>query len=42
MLEEDQRFCLLGELHLQATTVTFHLMLAQESGKEGCDRLAVR
>lgn len=40
MLEEDQCFCLLEELHLQASPVSLHLMLALESGKEGCDILA--
>lgn len=41
MLEEDQCFCVLKELHLQASPVSLHLMLARESGKEGCDILAV-
>lgn len=41
MLEEDQCFCLLEELHLQATPVSLRSTLAQESGKEGCDILAV-
>lgn len=41
MLEEHQCFCPLKELHLQATPVSLHLMLAQEFGKEGCDILAV-
>lgn len=41
MLEEDQCFRLLEELHLQATPVSLHSALAQDSGKEGCDILAV-
>lgn len=34
MLEEDPNFCLLNELHLQATLVSLHLMLAQEKERK--------
>lgn len=34
MLEEAPYFCLLNELHLQATPVSLHLMLAQEKERK--------
>lgn len=34
MLEEDLYFCLLNELHLWATPVSLHLMLAQEKERK--------
>lgn len=34
MLEEDPYFCLLNELHLRATPVSLHLMLAQEKERK--------